>query len=441
MSASIKIVMMILSIAFIFITFDRFMTVEGRQHEERAYIIRTANVYIDHGIYQRAIPIVRSLISTEPTIHAASNRRYQLMNLYYSLGNTRAYRNTLMEILDIGVAPYNMPIADLYLKLFYLEYGNTNIRNIIELLRRASSNTGDSRLVDLFENYRFHYTTRRTNFDYIGVMNINNAVVARNGYYGFINAVGNTILEPQFELVTNFSGNYAVVQTDDVLEIINRAGIRQAIADFNVTSISYFNGNSFVHSMEEYEGYFIGMWPSGSLTFYRGYDYIDFIGALSYGIRVFRRDYLYSVFGDFIYESVAIDELGRAAVNGRVFVNSGNGYYMKDLNGNIVVGSFEDAKPFFETGGLAAVKRGGLWGFINNAGEVVVDFIYEDAQSSSFNLAGVKKDGLWGFIALTNDWPRIVIEPQFEKVNPFVGGMASGRTYYNWVYIILTGGY
>ncbi|MCL1925188.1 MAG: WG repeat-containing protein [Defluviitaleaceae bacterium] len=428
MNKSIKIITMLFSISFLALTGFRFANIETMMARERAETIAMAQMYIEHGIYQRAVPIVINLISTETNPNTEANMRYSLMRMQYSLGNMRLYRETLEQILNIGISPNSSSIASLYLELYYFHYyGRSNIRPTIDLLRRAYENTSYEKLGELFENYRFHYTIRNTNFDYIGIPFGNNILVSRQGYYGMVNLLGVEIRAPQFEFATNFVGNYAVVQRDGVLEIINRSGIRQAIADFNVTSLSSFNGRTFVYSVEDSDGYFLGYWPQGSLTFYSGNTELSFIGALTEGIRVSRNfEGLYSVGSDFIFNSIAIDRLGRAAVNGRIFTNSGNSYEMRDLNGTIIAEGFEKAMPFFEENGLAAVKRNGYWGLISASGNIVLDFQNESLKSSSMGFVPIKINGYWGYLTL--DGFRVVIEPRFYEAWQFVDGMATIHT-------------
>ena len=47
----------------------------------------------------------------------------------------------------------------------------------------------------------------------------------------------------------------------------------------------------------------------------------------------------------------------------------------------IIAPAYDQARSF--SGGVAAVCRDGLWGFIDEAGEVVVDFQFADAGSFS----------------------------------------------------------
>ena len=72
-------------------------------------------------------------------------------------------------------------------------------------------------------------------------------------------------------------------------------------------------------------------------------------------------------------------------------------------------------------GGLAAVKKNGLWGYIDKGGEEVIPFLYEEADNFDDGcIAAVKKDGLWGAIDITGE---VVVEPSKKtklalKTNP-----------------------
>lgn len=68
-------------------------------------------------------------------------------------------------------------------------------------------------------------------------------------------------------------------------------------------------------------------------------------------------------------------------------------------------------------------KQNGKYGFVDKEGNVVIDYIYDDAtEQNEIGYAGVKKDGLWGSIDFDG---KIVVEPEYNldnktKIN-FVG--------------------
>ena len=60
-------------------------------------------------------------------------------------------------------------------------------------------------------------------------------------------------------------------------------------------------------------------------------------------------------------------------------------------------------------------KKDGKYGYINNRGEVIVDYIYDDAtEQNEYGFASVNKDGLWGSIDKNGN---VVLEPTYDLKN------------------------
>ena len=63
-------------------------------------------------------------------------------------------------------------------------------------------------------------------------------------------------------------------------------------------------------------------------------------------------------------------------------------------------------------------KNNGKYGFIDKKGNVVVDYIYDDAtEQNAYGYAAVKKDGLWGAIDSNG---KVIIEPKYKLDNNLV---------------------
>lgn len=99
-----------------------------------------------------------------------------------------------------------------------------------------------------------------------------------------------------------------------------------------------------------------------------------------------------------------------------------NGMYgFVSRTGQIAIpATFEEAHDFSD-GGLAAVRRGSLWGYIDSAGTLVIDYAWEAAGPFSEGLAAVKKDGKWGYIDKTG---REVISCRYASAGAFRDGAA-----------------
>lgn len=78
-------------------------------------------------------------------------------------------------------------------------------------------------------------------------------------------------------------------------------------------------------------------------------------------------------------------------------VQKGDKYGFCDKNYNMVVDFIYDEANYFREG-LASVKKNGKWGFIDKNGNVVLDFVYDDAGNFSCGIVSVKKDGKYMFI-------------------------------------------
>ena len=66
----------------------------------------------------------------------------------------------------------------------------------------------------------------------------------------------------------------------------------------------------------------------------------------------------------------------------------------------------------FGTNTLFLSKKDGKYGFVDKNGNVVVDYIYDDAtKQNSYGFAGVKKDGKWGSVDRNGN---VVQEPTYN---------------------------
>lgn len=80
---------------------------------------------------------------------------------------------------------------------------------------------------------------------------------------------------------------------------------------------------------------------------------------------------------------------------------------------------------YCENGWYVAQNQDGRYGYIDKSGNVMIDFEFEDAEKFSCGLAPVLIDGLWGVI---NEDGEVVIEPAYLtasvatiNADPYVG--------------------
>lgn len=89
-----------------------------------------------------------------------------------------------------------------------------------------------------------------------------------------------------------------------------------------------------------------------------------------------------------------------------------------------------------QSGHLFPALRNGEWGFINEAGEVVIEPQFDSAGEFTNGLALVRKDGLYGYVRRNGE---VAIEPQYEDAWHFSEGLAPVQIDGQWGYIDVEG--
>lgn len=207
--------------------------------------------------------------------------------------------------------------------------------------------------------------------------------------YGYVNVLGEMVIEPQFVLAGEFSEGMAPVSYDG-------------------KSTGYINqlGELVIDPKFSYGGSFVG---GTALVGLPGVDadapfvtaYIDRVGRL--------------LFGEAFFHSAEPFSEGLAAVS-----YDGVQYGYLDLSGQVAIEpQFSRAEPFSE--GLAPVEFAGRYGFIDHSGNFVIEPQFEAAEPFHNGLAQVMLGGKTGYINHRGD---IVIEPVFDYGNDFHGGRA-----------------
>ena len=180
-------------------------------------------------------------------------------------------------------------------------------------------------------------------------------IIKKDNQYGILLISGEEKIKPQYEELSNLFGDYYLARKSGKYGIINSASGQ--ILPFEYSKITYKKDAEFIIAEKEN----IAMGEIYNNKFEKKLDGI-------------------------------VSDIN--AEKGYIRVYVGNEYKYYNLN-------FEE-KTSIETlpnNNILLSKKDGKYGYINNEGNVVVDYIYEDAQElNAHGYAAVKKDGKWGAI-------------------------------------------
>lgn len=285
-----------------------------------------------------------------------------------------------------------------------------------------------------------------------------------NNQYGLLDHFGKQVLEAKYEKIEKVYGNelYVVVQNGKK-QVIRKTGevvLEQGFDEVN--QILKEQDAGIIYTKDGKNGV---MDLAGEVKIEPTYESLE---EAKIGIYIAKRDGKYGIIDSdkneklpFQYESIVYEE-------------ASDMYIVEDsqFNSNMITGNFEtkqkgilvefneekgyfklrqgeeykyynlkfeekSAKDILVSNTLFLSKKDGKYGFINRAGEVVIDYQYDDAtEQNEYGFAGIKKDGKWGSI---NSKGEVVIEPTYNLddylIIDFIGrwhlGLDKNMNYYN----------
>jgi len=393
-------------------------------------LIDQAAAYTADEIYILAVPLLEEAASYQDdyTLEAEA----ALKEVYLRLAGKDDYERRYTELLDRQMARKDAaPEIFREAALYYLE--ENELSDALAALKDGIAKTGDEGLTRLYEDSRYAFTLSRDFYDEAGALCGGASQVALNGRWGLASSSGLLVIPCEYDKISTFDGDRAIVQKDGVISAVDQNDNRVALFHGEAEDFGSCIGNRV--GLKTAEG-----WLIASGTFGTGETLFEDLGAFSDGYAPAKLNGKWGLIAsngsDWLlepqYEDISRDELGRAYAQETLFVRRGGGVYLLS-GGEEAGGPYEDARPFGE--GWAAVRQNGKWGFIDTEGTVRIDFQFDDALSFGGHLAAVKTDGLWGYVSLLGE---LAIEPQFLEAKSFSEGHAPVRTALGWQFLTLS---
>ena len=224
--------------------------------------------------------------------------------------------------------------------------------------------------------------------DYDDILSVNNGnvIVEDNNQYGIVSTDGTTLVEPQYDSISYTTGNNYKVEQDGKFGVINTSG--EQLIEIKYSDINYRSVPNFYEAVNE--------------------DYTSDLIDSNMSVRL---------------SGVIVSE-----------VNESDGYIKVRDNEDYKYYNFrfeEKTAREILSGNTIFLSRNeeGKYGFIDRNGNVVVNYIYDDAtEQNDYGYASVKLDGVWGAV---DSRGNVVIEPTYNLDNnaivDFIGRLHLGE--------------
>ena len=397
--------------------------------QKQLELVNQAAALVSDGIYVHAVPLLEeaATYNTEQTTMVEE----ELKKAYLALINTRGYRRKYTNLLEA-----QMKRADARQEVFAeaADYyiGVSRITYALEVLRNGIEKTGSAQLVAQYERNRYVYEINRNSYESITAIYGSRAQVQLEGLWGIANADGILLIPCEYEKISTFSADRAIVKKDDEIYAVNIDNNRVAVFSGEADDFGNFANDRVPLRID-------GNWRRATGEFVVGSASFEEIGMYSGGYAAAKTGGKWGVVDisqNWIlpseFDGIVMDEIGRCYARGAVFAIK-DGAACLYVEGIQVGEAFDDARPFSDEG-YAAVKRNGKWGFIDTDGALVIGFRFDDALSFGQHLAAVKLGEFWGYIRLDGS---VAIEPVFLEAKSFSGGSAPVLTERGWRFITL----
>ncbi|MBS5523857.1 MAG: WG repeat-containing protein [Clostridiales bacterium] len=246
------------------------------------------------------------------------------------------------------------------------------------------------------------------------------SMIVQNGLAGLVNISGQIVLEPQYRYILKCSGQLYAVMPDGSSRLLNE--------DYTLNEDGSHNHSQFSYSY---------LWDDSQKTVFRMIHNAEgttveenpfqmgenmLVPVIAGTRESFSLDHpkyaLASSQGlctDFIYENT-----GKSSWEGMIAVLRDGKWGFCNSKGEEVIPceydgaeyvdvaaqeglSYTQAEPYGYSGGYAAVKKDGLWGFLDKNGNIAVPFVFDEARPVQGENAWVKYQGKWGKVSLAGN--------------------------------------
>jgi hypothetical protein len=287
----------------------------------------------------------------------------------------------------------------------------------------------------------------------------------QNDKWGYIDIEGNFVIQPQYDKCYEFSDGLAAVYSSKDKEFFfiaaNGGKVVTDIKGFKLIDRMGFSLENFSDGLipVRYNDKWGYLNTDGKLAIPAKYDEVQGFGSGHAGVKLGKRALIVNKAGEetAVEGNITLirkfsedlapfesdDKFGFLDTNGKVVIKAqyesvgyfkngiawakttdGKVGYMDKTGAWVIEPQFTVGGNFDSESGMARIKTGSEWGYVNKEGNVLrvkESTVWEDFADG---LAMGKKDGLFGYFNNKGEW---IIKPQFDGGRDFKNGYAAAK--------------
>ncbi len=382
--------------------------------DESKSMVKTADGYMERGLYQRAMEKYNAALS----INETEDVREKLINAYaLRYEEDEGIFSSYVSQLENAVNKYpkNLDFCTELVKMYDSMGAYEKIYTTLNYV--LSNGLKNEELEAMRTAVRYDGNVTGYQYEEIECLSNGTYVVQNEGYWGAVSTSGSNALECAYEYVSPASSDGTRVYT-------------------TAKDSRLINGNGMVLGIFEEKVFEAGIFANDMIPVRRGDEYVyvdsfadevmggyEYAGSFSNNMAAVKKEdkwYFINNKGEEIggaYYDIVVDGNGNYLSGSFILAAKEEGtygIYDKELK---KIADFDcDAVDICTVDGIIAFKDGDLWGYVNTEGKVVIKPEFDEAKSFSNGLAAVCKDGKWGFIDPNG---AVVIEYTYEAADYF----------------------
>ena len=403
----------------------------GKENDAFEEHMRQAQAYEEKEIYIDALAEYKEALNYTKEPYTV---QMKIMDMY---ANLKKYG----DFIDYGdelVKEYNYP-EEIVMKMVNYYKESKKKKYAIELLKQAAAKRTDSELyIQELAELRGTYSSQYVGQDNVLPFCNDYAVYEEEGLFGLLEKDGDVAVRAGYQVITPYARQpeLATVKLEDQWFCIDKGGYRKLVPDQPVDELGMFGDGLISFCVNGLYGYM-----DDQLTVVQEPQW-EYAGVFCEGTAAVRKNGKWALVNtkfenvtDYIFDEIVVTEYGQASEYGVFFAKQNEAYYLYSSTGEKISDTGFEEVRCFASSQPAAVCQNGAWGYVDQAGSMVISPQYDQAESFACDLAPVQIDGKWGYIDQAN---RIRILAEFKEAKPFspVGSAAIRRNSWEMITLI-----